>query len=173
MRSSFFRGLNQLLPQEQDGHYPSHWRVNQSTLQQVRQLVGQMEKSEDGRETHAIATRELLFMQLLVLLRRSSLVEGLEDNNARLNHLMAWLEDHFAEDVCWETLADDFSLSLRTLHRQLKHAYGPDAAALSQPAAPDQSAAPFTSHRRKRHGYRLLLRFWRQQSLLNPVSPGI
>jgi hypothetical protein len=39
-----------------------------------------MEQSEDGQETHAIATRELLFMQLLVLLRRSSLVEGLEDN---------------------------------------------------------------------------------------------
>ena len=41
-------------------------------------------------------------MQLLVLLRRSSLVEGLENNDARLNQLMAWLEDHFAEDVCWE-----------------------------------------------------------------------
>ena len=69
MRSSF-SGLNQLLPQEKDGHYPSHWRVNQSTLQQVRQLVSQMEQSEDGQETHAIATRELLFM--LVPLRRSS-----------------------------------------------------------------------------------------------------
>ena len=120
----FLSGLNQLLPQEKDGHYPSHWRVNQSTLQQVRQLVSQMEQSEDGQETHAIATRELLFMQLLVLLRRSSLVEGLENNDARLNQLMAWLEDHFAEDVCWETLADDFSLSLRTLHRQLKQHTG-------------------------------------------------
>jgi AraC family L-rhamnose operon regulatory protein RhaS len=66
----------------------------------------------------------MLFMQLLVLLRRSSLVEGLENNDARLNHLMAWLEDHFAEDICWETLADDFSLSLRTLHRQLKQHTG-------------------------------------------------
>ena len=120
----FLSGLNQLLPQEKDGHYPSHWRVNQSTLQQVRQLVSQMEQSEDGQETHAIATRELLFMQLLVLLRRSSPVEGLENNDARLNQLMAWLEDHFAEDVCWETLADDFSLSLRTLHRQLKQHTG-------------------------------------------------
>ena len=24
----FFSGLNQLLPQEKDGNYPSHWRVN-------------------------------------------------------------------------------------------------------------------------------------------------
>ena len=45
----FLSGLNKLLPQEQDGHYPSHWRVNQSTLQQVRQLVNQLEQSEDGR----------------------------------------------------------------------------------------------------------------------------
>jgi AraC family L-rhamnose operon regulatory protein RhaS len=41
-----------------------------------------------------------------------------ETNEARLNQLMAWLEDHFAEDICWERLAAQFSLSLRTLHRQ-------------------------------------------------------
>ncbi len=119
----FLSGLNKLLPQEQDGHYPSHWRVNQSTLQQVRQLVNQLEQSEDGQETHAIATRELLFMQLLVLLRRSSLVEGLANNDARLNQLMArWRT--ISPRMCWETLADDFSLSLRTLHRQLKQHTG-------------------------------------------------
>jgi AraC family L-rhamnose operon regulatory protein RhaS len=49
--------------------------VNQATLQQVRHIVNQMEKVKTGTETHAIATREMLFMQLLVLLRRSSLVE--------------------------------------------------------------------------------------------------
>ena len=50
--------------------------MNQSTLQQVRQLVSQMEQSEDGQETHAIATRELLFMQLLVLLRAAAWWKG-------------------------------------------------------------------------------------------------
>ena len=40
----FLTGVNQLLPQEQDGNYLSHWRVNQTVLQQVRQIVGQMEK---------------------------------------------------------------------------------------------------------------------------------
>lgn len=29
-RFQFLAGLNQLLPQEQDGQYPSHWRVNHS-----------------------------------------------------------------------------------------------------------------------------------------------
>ncbi|EMN0196355.1 HTH-type transcriptional activator RhaS [Citrobacter freundii] len=93
----FLAGLNQLLPQEQNGQYPSHWRVNQGVLQQVRQLV---------------------------LLRKSSLMEAATDNDARLNLLMAWLEDNFADEVCWEALAEKFSLSLRTLHRQLKQQTG-------------------------------------------------
>jgi len=110
--------------QEQDGHYASHWRVNQGALQQVRQIVGQMEQSAEEESTAALASREILFMQLLVLLRKSSLEEGAVNNDARLNQMMAWLEDHFADEVCWESLADRFSLSLRTLHRQLKQHTG-------------------------------------------------
>lgn len=120
----FLTGLNQLLPQEQDGQYPSHWRINKSTMQQVLKLTEQMEQAEDGPETHRVASRELLFMQLLVALSQSSLVEGASNNTTRLNQLVVWLEDNFAEEVCWETLADTFSLSLRTLHRQLKQHTG-------------------------------------------------
>ncbi|HDT1382914.1 TPA: HTH-type transcriptional activator RhaS [Klebsiella aerogenes] len=116
----FLTGVNQLLPQEQDGNYLSHWRVNQTVLQQVRQIVGQMEKVGPGVEPHTIASREILFMQLLVLLHSNSLAEGAGNHEARLNQLMAWLEDHFAEEICWEEVAAQFSLSLRTLHRQLK-----------------------------------------------------
>lgn len=107
-RLSVLAGLEQLLPQEQDGYYPSHWRVNQSALQQVRQLVGLMERAGDGMDAPAVANREILFMQLLVLLRRSSLMEGATNNDAKLNQLMAWLEDHFAEEVCWEAVAEQF-----------------------------------------------------------------
>ncbi|HHD7473820.1 TPA: HTH-type transcriptional activator RhaS [Klebsiella oxytoca] len=120
----FLTGLHQLLPQEQDGCYPSHWRLNQSTMQQVLQLISQMEQADDGPEHHTIANRELLFMQLLVLLHRTSLSEVAINNDAHLNQMMAWLEDHFAEDICWEMLAENFSLSLRTLHRQLKQRTG-------------------------------------------------
>lgn len=123
-RFRFLSGLNQLLPQEQDGNYPSHWRVSKSTMQQVLKLTEQMEQAEDGPEVHTIAGRELLFMQLLVSLRQSSLIEGASNNTGRLNQLVLWLEEHFAEEVCWETLADKFSLSLRTLHRQLKQHSG-------------------------------------------------
>lgn len=120
----FLAGLNKLLPQEQDGHYPSHWRVNQSTLGQVRQIIAQMEGMEEQVDPHGLANREILFMQLLVLLRKSSLEEGAADNDARLNQLLAWLEDNYAEEVCWESIAGNFTLSLRTLHRQLKQHTG-------------------------------------------------
>ncbi|XNM69438.1 helix-turn-helix domain-containing protein [Escherichia coli] len=63
-------------------------------------------------------------MQLLVLLRKGSQEQGAMDNDARLNQLMAWLEEHFAEEVCWEGVADRFSLSLAALSRQLKHCTG-------------------------------------------------
>ncbi|HDQ7039887.1 TPA: HTH-type transcriptional activator RhaS [Escherichia coli] len=82
-RFQFLAGLNQLLPQELDGQYPSHWRVNHSVLQQ-----------------------------------------NLENSASRLNLLLAWLEDHFADEVNWDAVADQFSLSLRTLHRQLKQQTG-------------------------------------------------
>lgn len=82
----FLAGLNQLLPQEQNGQYPSHWRVNQGVLQQVRHLVGQMETLGEEMDTPTAANREILFMQLLVLLRKSSLMEAATDNDARRWH---------------------------------------------------------------------------------------
>lgn len=120
----FLAGLNQLLPQEQDGYYPSHWRINQQTLMQVRAIISKMEAQATETDTPAIADREILFMQLLLLLRKSSLEEGKGQSDTRLNQLMLWLEDHFAEDICWESLAAQFTLSLRTLHRQLKQTTG-------------------------------------------------
>jgi AraC family transcriptional regulator, L-rhamnose operon regulatory protein RhaS len=119
----FISGLDKLLPQEEDGQYVSHWRINQSVLQQARPIIDQMAQCRDDN-IHAIASREVLFMQLLVLLRQSCLDDNFVENNMQINHLMMWLEDNFADDVNWEQLADKFSLSLRTLHRQIKQHTG-------------------------------------------------
>ncbi len=59
----FLAGVSQLLPQEQEGNYPSHWRVNQTVLQQVRHIVAQIEAVGSDTDTHAVASREILFMQ--------------------------------------------------------------------------------------------------------------
>jgi AraC family L-rhamnose operon regulatory protein RhaS len=123
---SFLTGLDRLLPQEQAGHYASHWRVNQPVLQQVQLLLAQLQVMPLGDELSHVANRELLFMQLVMLLRQAALspADGNELPHDRLNNLMTWLEEHSTEEVCWEQLADQFTLSLRTLHRQLKQHTG-------------------------------------------------
>ena len=121
---NFLSGLNRLLPQEQDGYYPSHWRINQNALQQVCQLAEQLERLGDCHDIHATANKEVLFMQLLMLLYKNSIAAETSDNEGRMGLLLSWLEDHFAEKICWDSLADHFSLSLRTLHRQLKQQTG-------------------------------------------------
>lgn len=121
---SFLSGLEKLLPQEQDGHYSSHWRVSQQTLHQARPLVGQLEALRESSDVHAIASMEMLFMQLLILLRSGAHAQGDGRPDERLNQLIAWLEEHYAEEICWEQLADHHRLSLRTLHRQLKQRTG-------------------------------------------------
>ncbi|EOC0121172.1 HTH-type transcriptional activator RhaS [Cronobacter sakazakii] len=121
---SFLSGLEKLLPQELDGHYPSHWRVSQQTLHQARPLVGQLEALRESSDVHAIASMEMLFMQLLILLRSGAHAQGDGRPDERLNQLIAWLEEHYAEEICWEQLADHHRLSLHTLHRQLKQRTG-------------------------------------------------
>ncbi|PWW06675.1 HTH-type transcriptional activator RhaS [Mangrovibacter plantisponsor] len=121
---SFISGLEKLLPQEQDGFYPSHWRVSQNVLQQIKPLLSQLELAGDNAEINAVACREMAFMQLLVLLRQGSLAQNHPSPDGRVDQLLTWLEQHFAEDVCWDELAEQHALSLRTLHRQLKQRTG-------------------------------------------------
>jgi len=118
----FLTGLDRLLPQEQDGLYPSHWRVPPQVLVQVRHLLAELEAL--GNDTHSLAQREILFMQLLIQIRKGSQTGQAAGADNRLNMMIGWLEDHFASDVCWEALAEQFDLSLRTLHRQLKQQTG-------------------------------------------------
>lgn len=119
----FLSGLQQLLPAEQNGHYPSHWRISSKVLAQAHQLTAQMASPlEEGFA--AQATREMQFMQLLLLLRQGSSSAQADDHEGRLRALLDWLADHYSEEIDWEALADRFALSLRTLHRQLKQQTG-------------------------------------------------
>lgn len=120
----FLSGLQHLLPQEQDGHYSSHWRIGNKVLAQARQLIGQLEQRPANDSLASQAEQEMHFMQLLVLLRQGGSAAQSDDQDSRLRALLDWLADHYSEDVDWEGLADRFSLSLRTLHRQLKQQTG-------------------------------------------------
>ncbi|WP_158781503.1 HTH-type transcriptional activator RhaS [Pantoea sp. BAV 3049] len=120
----FITGFQHLLPQECDGNYPSHWRISNKVLEQAKQLINQLEKPTAPITLESHAEQEMRFMQLLVLLRRGCSEQPGEDQNGRMCSLLDWLADHYSEEVDWEELAEKFSLSLRTLHRQLKQQTG-------------------------------------------------
>ncbi len=111
------------MPREEDGRYASHWRINQKVMGHALQLVTQM-KQQPLWSLERQAHQEQLFLQMLVLLREAARNDNAQDQEARLHRLLDWLNEHYSEEIAWEALADSFSLSLRTLHRQMKQQTG-------------------------------------------------
>ena len=120
----FVTGFQHLLPQEIEGSYPSHWRIGSKVLAQAKTLIAGIETPFGQPTLENQAEQEMRFMQLLVLLRRGCSELPGEDQDGRMRGLLNWLAEHFSEEVDWEALASRFSLSLRTLHRQLKQQTG-------------------------------------------------
>jgi AraC family L-rhamnose operon regulatory protein RhaS len=120
----FVTGFQHLLPQECEGNYPSHWRIGNKVLAQAKALIDDLGKSPDGADWENQAEQEMRFMQLLVLLHRGCSELPGDDQDGRMRGLLNWLAEHFSEEIDWEALATRFSLSLRTLHRQLKQQTG-------------------------------------------------
>lgn len=120
----FLSGLRDLLPQECDGNYPSLWRINNKVMMQAKALIDQLPRSSEQFSLEQQAEQELRFMQLLVLLRQGRSAQEDINQESRLRHLLDWLNDHYSEEIDWDELASHFSLSLRTLHRQLKQQTG-------------------------------------------------
>lgn len=120
----FLTGLEDLLPQECEGRYPSHWRISNRVMTQAKTLVAQLQDPDGNDAMEQRVRQELSFMQLLVLLRQGCREQESDAQEARLLRLLDWLNEHYSEDIDWDALADRFSLSLRTLHRQLKQQTG-------------------------------------------------
>ncbi|WP_414148764.1 HTH-type transcriptional activator RhaS [Erwinia sp. BNK-24-b] len=120
----FITNFQSLLPQEKNGNYPSHWRIGTRVMEQAKTLIKGLELSAEPSPVEARAEQELRFMQLLVLLRRGCSEQPGDDQDGRMRGLLDWLAEHYSEEIDWEALADKFSLSLRTLHRQLKQQTG-------------------------------------------------
>jgi len=119
----FLSGLQALLPCDQDGQYASHWRINQKVMTQALSVAAQMQP-DDTWSMEKQARQEQLFLQLLVLLREACIDGQSQDQEARLHRLLDWLGEHYSDEIIWDELADRFSLSLRTLHRQMKQQTG-------------------------------------------------
>ena len=120
----FLTGLQHLLPAEKEGVYPSHWHINNKVLTQAKQLIDELHTAVSPDNMAAQAEQEMRFMQLLVLLNQGCSSTQSESPDNRLRALLNWLSEYYSEEIDWEVLADQFQLSLRTLHRQLKQQTG-------------------------------------------------
>lgn len=121
----FIQDIDNFLPQ--DHHYPTqiHWQLSPPVLQQVLQCVTQLAALPGNVDMGAIAIRESLFLQLLILFYQERFQPQLRDTSEnRVNQLLQWLQSHYSEEVNWTESAERFSLALRTLHRQIKHYTG-------------------------------------------------
>lgn len=75
-------------------------------------------------DIYVVVSCEILFMQLLVLLCKSSFVEEVINNDVWLNQLLVWFEDYFVQEICWEEVVVQFLLLLCMLYCQLKQQIG-------------------------------------------------
>lgn len=93
-------------------------------MEQVRLLISELKTGSGSFTLEAQAAQEMRFMQLLLLLRSGKNERHGDDRPGKMHDLLEWLAEHYSEDVNWGVLAEQFSLSLRTLHRQLKQQTG-------------------------------------------------
>ncbi|ACT08416.1 MULTISPECIES: HTH-type transcriptional activator RhaS [Dickeya] len=121
----FLSDIAPFLPYGANGEWLGQWQLNAATQQQVKQLILQLAALAHRDRPEDIATSESLFLQILVLLRQKSFqTQGDGSELLGIQALLGWLQHNYCEEVDWETLADRFSLSLRTLHRQVKQRTG-------------------------------------------------
>ncbi|ACS87244.1 HTH-type transcriptional activator RhaS [Musicola paradisiaca] len=121
----FLSDIAPFLPYGPNGEWLGQWQVNNGTRQQVKQLILQLAGQARSERPEDIATSESLFLQILVLLRQKGFRTQSDGSAAQgIQALLGWLQNNFCEEVNWDALAERFSLSLRTMHRQLKQHTG-------------------------------------------------
>ncbi|THD47861.1 helix-turn-helix domain-containing protein, partial [Enterobacteriaceae bacterium ML5] len=104
--------------------YPAHWRINPGQIAQAKTLIDLLARKPVRTSPESQAQQELYFMQLLLLLRKGSREVGYSGQGGDLNNLLDWMNEHYDEEIDWPVLAEKFSMSLRTLHRQMKQQTG-------------------------------------------------
>lgn len=89
--------------------------VNNKTLSESIKLIENCSLSSVGMPLEAD------FFQLLRLLQSNAFNDkGTGNNEDKISQLLIWLKHHFSEEINWEQVAEQFDLSLRTLHRCFK-----------------------------------------------------
>ncbi len=94
--------------------------INPKAFQVLKNLLARLEKETDNP-----LQKECLLLRMLSFLQKNQdAVEGYGDTDRKIQQLLRWLRHNFTEEINWESLAQQFDLPLRTLHRYIKNNTG-------------------------------------------------
>lgn len=116
---NFINGINKLIPRQDLNQ--SHYFVDKKCDKYVQIILNQLNQVTDQSN----AVQESLFFQLLLLFKQNQYVNhGSGSSDTRIKQLLHWLQIHFNEQIDWDKVAQQFSLSLRSFHRHMKKQLG-------------------------------------------------
>ncbi len=100
------------------------WQVTEDALEEIRKLLGALERETGSDDPLSDVMAESLFVQLAVMLRRHRFAIDGDDipAEARFGHLLTYLRRHCSEDLALDELASRFGYSVRTLCRIFREA---------------------------------------------------
>lgn len=121
----FLNDISTFLPAQSMPDAQVNWQITHAGLLQAKQSIQRLAELTADTTPEGIAASEAQFLQLLIMLRHGCFLnQGEGCREQRLRSLMSWLQHNFFNDIDWTSLAEQFSLPLRTLHRQLKQHTG-------------------------------------------------
>lgn len=112
----YLQDIRPLLPDEQT-EPQSHWFIDKRSEHKIQMVI-----TELTQQALSNAYQECLFFQLLLLLQQNRYIEqaGVLPTEEKIKKIIRWLQINFQQEIEWETIAAQFDLPLRTLHRRLK-----------------------------------------------------
>lgn len=117
---TYLNNINHLFPFDSDSNV-THWLLNKEHCSKAKRIIDKLNDSDDSDPIYT----ESLFLQLIVNLykgRYNPTGEG--SNEQRIIQMLRWLSVNFTENIDWECLTTQFSVSLRTFHRYMKNSLG-------------------------------------------------
>ena len=100
--------------------------VGGCTLEGVETLLNRISEETENRHNYSEQMVELLITQLMIELWRGQPENATQqdEKDARLTRLLRHLNEHFRDEIDWESLAEKFEIPLRTLSRKIADVTG-------------------------------------------------
>ena len=100
--------------------------VGGCTLKRVETLLNRISEETESRNNYSEQMVELLITQLMIELWRGQPENATQqdEKDARLTQLLRHLNEHYRDEIDWESLAEKFEIPLRTLSRKVADVTG-------------------------------------------------